>query len=660
MKKDVIVKIPTPRYRLLQVFAFDPMMNSSLDTAVINNLKLSVRWEDLDPGPIGEYLEVIDVDPASNMFYPPVDLDHNYLLVQDGLSPSEGTPQFHQQMVYAVAMNTIMNFEEALGRRVLWAHHKENNGRERFVRRLRVYPHALRQANAYYSSKKIALLFGYFPASAKDVGRNLPGGIVFTCLSQDIICHETTHAILDGLHPYFSEPSNPDVLALHEAFADTVALFQHFSHPEVLKHQIAKTRGNLARQNLLAQLAQQTGEAIGKRGALRNALGKKPNPLALEGLTEPHDRGSILVAAIFNAFLTVYKARVADLMRIATGGTGILQKGEIHPDLVNRMAEEASRVSKHILTMCIRALDYCPPVDITFGEYLRAIITADIDMNQADREGYRIAMIESFRQYGIYPPAVRNLSQESLIWHAPTEEDEQVLAGIFDQDFIGLVNKYEQQLRKYQHQRETICAFNNNLRNEIKERLIKATKERAIRVDYQSIESKNVVGMLEDALNLQLEPKTNLQSILTQTGSGEPENPEFDVNSVRLAQRIDEHGKSHNQLVVEITQRRRGYLSQARQEAADKGNLPASEKHDFIFRGGVTMLIDIETNQVCYIISKNVGSNRRLAIQRKYLSEPETSLAYTYFGKTKVNYFRGDENPREPFALLHGDENLEV
>ena len=27
--------------------------------------------------------------------------------------------------------------------------------------------------------------------------------------------------------------------------------------------------------------------------------------------------------------------------------------------------------------MCIRGLDYCPPVDITFGEYLRAILTAD-------------------------------------------------------------------------------------------------------------------------------------------------------------------------------------------------------------------------------------------------------------------------------------------
>ena len=32
------------------------------------------------------------------------------------------------------------------------------------MQRLRIYPHALREANAYYSPEKKALLFGYFPA----------------------------------------------------------------------------------------------------------------------------------------------------------------------------------------------------------------------------------------------------------------------------------------------------------------------------------------------------------------------------------------------------------------------------------------------------------------------------------------------------------------
>jgi hypothetical protein len=58
-----------------------------------------------------------------------------------------------------------------------------------------------------------------------------------------------------------------------------------------------------------------------------------------------------------------------------------LPEGDIHPDLASRLAEEASRSAQSILQMCIRALDYCPPVGITFGDYLRAIVTADLNFN---------------------------------------------------------------------------------------------------------------------------------------------------------------------------------------------------------------------------------------------------------------------------------------
>ena len=111
MSSKVSFTPPRPKSRRIQVFAFDPSLNLELEAATINQLTLQIPWEDLHPGPVGEYLEVVDVDPPSNMFYPPVDLDNRFLLAQDGLSPSEGTPQFHQQMVYAVASRTIANFE---------------------------------------------------------------------------------------------------------------------------------------------------------------------------------------------------------------------------------------------------------------------------------------------------------------------------------------------------------------------------------------------------------------------------------------------------------------------------------------------------------------------------------------------------------------------
>src|SRR5262249_51328842 len=122
-----------------------------------------------------------------------------------------------------------------------------------------------------------------------------------------------------------------------------------------------------------------------------------------EEATEAHDRGAVLVAAVFDAFLQIYKRRTADLLRLATGGTGMLPEGNIPVDLVNRLAREASKVARHVLNVCIRALDYCPPVDLTFGEYLRALITADAALVRNDKYGYRTAFVGAFRDRGIYP-----------------------------------------------------------------------------------------------------------------------------------------------------------------------------------------------------------------------------------------------------------------
>src|SRR5204862_962375 len=136
-----------------------------------------------------------------------------------------------------------------------------------YHQRLQIYPHALRQANAFYSPQKIALLFGYFEASANDPGDHVPGSMVYSCLAHDIVAHETTHAILDGMHRRFNEATNPDVLALHEAFADIVALMQHFTIPEILETEIGRTRGSLRTQSILGSLALQFGRSTGKRGA---------------------------------------------------------------------------------------------------------------------------------------------------------------------------------------------------------------------------------------------------------------------------------------------------------------------------------------------------------------------------------------------------------
>ena len=270
-----------PSVRPLRVYAYDPALGAKLETVSINEAILEVKWEDdLQPGPIGEYIEVIDVDPASSCCYAPVDLNHPYVLTRSGWIPSEASPQFHQQMVYAVSMKTIEYFEKALGRVALWAPRevpkppaagstdKEPVKTLEYVQRLRIYPHALRAKNAYYSPEHKALLLGYFKATDSAAEGLIQGSVVFTAVSHDVVAHETTHALLDGVHRRFREPTNPDVFAFHEAFADIVALFQHFTLPEALRQQISATRGNLEEQNLLGQLAVQFGEATDRYGAL--------------------------------------------------------------------------------------------------------------------------------------------------------------------------------------------------------------------------------------------------------------------------------------------------------------------------------------------------------------------------------------------------------
>jgi hypothetical protein len=386
------------------------------------------------------------VDPASRCCYARVDLNHPHLLATDGYAPSEANPQFHQQMVYAVAMRTIARFERALGRKALWAPRyfydsKGNFVNNIYVQRLRIYPHAIRERNAYYSSQRMALLFGYFPADQTYAGNALPGSQIFCAVSHDIVAHETTHALLDGLHPRFQEGTNPDVLAFHEAFADIVALFLHFTMPESLLQQIKRTKGDLLQESLLGQLAVQFGEASGMHGALRSAIGgedenhkwqqakvSRSDYEDAHSQGDPHVLGSILVSAVFAAFVTIYSARRVDLIILATNGTGILPAGDISHDLAKRLALEAASVADQVLNICIRALDYVPPIDIAFGEYLRALITADRDLVPNDERGYRVAFIAAFRDRGIFPKGVRHLAEDSLIWLQPPIDKEQATA----------------------------------------------------------------------------------------------------------------------------------------------------------------------------------------------------------------------------------------
>lgn len=311
-------------------------------------------------------------------------------------------------MVYAVAARVLETFDAALGRRI------------RFVRDgrstpLRLLPHAFQGANAFYDPQGVAVHFGYYRASERHAGRHQPDQLVFSCLSHDIIAHEMTHAVLDRIKRHFREPMSLDGLAFHEGVADTVAILHQFSIPALLREAIARQRGDLRAHGVFSELAEQLGQTSGAGKALRSVI-DTPDVKPSHRKLPTHDRGAVLAAAIFSAFVRSYEARTRDLLRIATGGLGRLPEGELSPDLVSRLASEASQAARAILGICIRALEYTPPVDITFGDYLRALVTADREIDPVDPYGQRRALIEEFLRRGLYVEGVRSPAEDALCW----------------------------------------------------------------------------------------------------------------------------------------------------------------------------------------------------------------------------------------------------
>lgn len=483
------------RTQELTIIAQDPSVkvNGKILTA-----QVSIPAEELAPGPRGYRVQVVDYDSSTGVLYPPLE----YRILESGAynDPFQdesdnvllNDPKFHAQNVYAIIMRTLARFESALGRRVGWSF---------LGHQLQVAPHAFADANAFYSKDDRALLFGYFPKADsgwqdgdvqdEDSGQE-PGGegtrrpsLVFTCLSHDVIVHETTHALLDGLRRRYTDPSSPEQAGFHEGFADIVALLSIFSLPSVVemiidRHFIeARTLGakmvaadpelidveslkiEVLRESLLTGLAEEVGhesveadEMTGvRKGALRRSVRLTPEDYFREKIIdperfdEPHFRGEVLVAAVMNAFLLVWVKRLRSLGskipralrtrkveahgrlptppggRDGVAGTaadGSEVEGELSGFLSRaRVVEEGAGVADYLLTMVIRALDYSPPTDLEFCDFLSAMLTADREIRPDDSKyHFRQTLRQSFDEYGIKPTS-KVSGPEPGVWEPP-------------------------------------------------------------------------------------------------------------------------------------------------------------------------------------------------------------------------------------------------
>lgn len=391
---------PLSPVRYMTVLAQDPCVR---DGDGILTAKVAVPAEDLVGGPLGYRVHVVDYDASARRFYGnhslPADFDAEPQQWKDGDPAVVDDFRFHAQNAYALVMRTLARFEFALGRRLGWSFP---------THQIKVAPHGMVDANAFYSPETEGLVFGYFH------GRS--GKPVYTCLSHDIVVHETTHALLDALRERYLDPSNPDQAAFHEGFADVIALLSVFSQPEVVKHLLQPNAGSRTspvpmrrdqvmppalQESALFGLAEQMGDESGsitRAGALRQSARMDPEPKILERpeFREPHRRGEVFVAAVLRGFIHAWSQRILD--------TGL----EDQPSFpLAHVAEDGADIADALMTMWIRAIDYMPPVHLEFGDALSAALTADLEVRPDDRYELRKHMLEQFQLYGIEPASRR-------------------------------------------------------------------------------------------------------------------------------------------------------------------------------------------------------------------------------------------------------------
>jgi hypothetical protein len=230
--------------------------------------------------------------------------------------------------------------------------------------------------------------------------------------------------------------------------------------------------------------------------------------------------------------------------------------GAIHPDLVARLSEEANKAASHVLAMCVRALDYCPPVDLTFGEYLRALITADADLVRDDDRNYRVAFAEAFRRRGIYPRDVRTLSVENLLWRASDNDARRP-----SEELIAIFGR----LREFGH-RQLYASDRRQIFDQARD------ARRALHGQLAAHFKSGQAGV-QDGLFLGLD-------VAGRT---------FEVHSVHFASRIGPDGDLLLQAIVQIAQE-----MDLSVDATDE------EQGRMRFQGGCTVVVDLKEPKIAF------------------------------------------------------------
>ena len=366
-----VTKDPIPPLKV-RLLCKDPLVAEQQDLGLVEVTLDAERY--LEEGPTTARAAVIDYDATLDMVFAPVQV------LKSGAGFAVGSPKpfrenfwFHQQNVWAIVNRIvgILEHPRLFGRPIPWA-----SGMGRIL----LLPHAGYGRNAFYDRDTGAIHFLYFEAAH---------GPVFTCLSHDIITHELGHAVLDGLKPYYNEISSAQMSGFHEYVGDALAIASSLTIRELLVEVVGKHPGETLPHRLIGFIGEEFGSADG-RSSLRDAA--LPRTMdQLEGNREEHCLSQVLTNILYELLVALYPKKLALAKR--TLGKSTVDGQVAVRALVNAAAQATNTM--------LRALDYCPPVDLTYLEYARAVLRADEVAYPDDESGTRDILRTLFLNRGV-------------------------------------------------------------------------------------------------------------------------------------------------------------------------------------------------------------------------------------------------------------------
>lgn len=243
-------------------------------------------------------------------------------------------------------------------------------------------PHAFFIDTSEYDRFDHSINFGY-------VRQRFPYRYEYDCLNHDIISHEVGHAVFSDLRPLYDYNSDLDVPALHEAFADLVAILSALGHADVVDVYVGQVGGTVSVASIVSCL----GETSRRVTYHTRSLFDGPDYGA--GIPQQrHERSLVWTSALFAVF--------EELHCTAQEIPGAPQEAN----------EAIVKAAEWLQKLLVRSLNYLPPTGVTMRTWAAAMLAADKRMYEDDNNAVRAKMRKVFEARGLSPSKKLDLKED--------------------------------------------------------------------------------------------------------------------------------------------------------------------------------------------------------------------------------------------------------